>query len=121
MKNGELNPVDFNSIKVQLKPRLTNPGWDDWQFQFHKGTIKTVSWKEFSKTPTHFNSIKVQLKRRKTKVNGAQLRFQFHKGTIKTGFFPQRISHVTHFNSIKVQLKLNCCLTRTSYSLISIP
>ena len=53
-------------------------------FQFHKGTIKTVtSYMELPVLP-HFNSIKVQL-RLYTDSDFTYLKeFQFHKGTIKT-------------------------------------
>ena len=56
-------PIDFNSIKVRLKPGLNAGVIYGNGFQFHKGTIKTpsssLSWNPSSK-------------------------FQFHKGTIKT-------------------------------------
>ena len=54
----------FNSIKVRLK-RILNPIVSvSYEFQFHKGTIKTVD--------------------RHTVARYAN-EFQFHKGTIKTG------------------------------------
>ena len=53
-------------------------------FQFHKGTIRTVSLTVLSVLRIHFNSIKVQLE-------------QFDNFERKYG--------TTHFNSIKVQLE----------------
>ena len=52
----------FNSIKVQLKP-FFRQGYNMFQqFQFHKGTIKTVKLAVTAQTAFDFNSIKVQLK-----------------------------------------------------------
>ena len=53
---------DFNSIKVQLKPFVSNKCDCFTPFQFHKGTIKT----------------KPKMLREPSAV-----KFQFHKGTIK--------------------------------------
>ena len=54
-------------------------------FQFHKGTIKTVSQPYKVYNVHNFNSIKVRLKRRYTQIRCIGVReFQFHKGTIKT-------------------------------------
>ena len=100
----------------------------NFEFQFHKGTIKTVQGlrNEFEKR--HFNSIKVQLKPFSDGFTPAQPLFQFHKGTIKTGKIETRLPSSTefqfhkgtiktlstifailnrdnNFNSIKVQLK----------------
>ena len=36
---------------------------EDWEFQFHKGTIKTTCKYLCGNVSTNFNSIKVQLKR----------------------------------------------------------
>ena len=54
---------DFNSIKVRLKLATTSARTADRQFQFHKGTIKTVQ-------------MLCSFRPRQP--------FQFHKGTIKT-------------------------------------
>ena len=55
--------INFNSIKVRLKPAVKEANNKTLAFQFHKGTIKTV--KDASE---------------KQKLH----EFQFHKGTIKT-------------------------------------
>ena len=54
------------------------------QFQFHKGTIKTISNLTNKLILRHFNSIKVRLKRLGRKGFDRNTEFQFHKGTIKT-------------------------------------
>ena len=54
---------DFNSIKVQLKRDGPYPEDGYRQFQFHKGTIKTLLQAVNTLLQRHFNSIKVQLKR----------------------------------------------------------
>ena len=54
--------LNFNSIKVQLKPYQQHKGLIDKLFQFHKGTIKTPV--------DAFQHVRIK--------------FQFHKGTIKT-------------------------------------
>ena len=101
------NKIDFNSIKVQLKHRANNalnnlptyfnsikvqlklyPFWEQVEycaeFQFHKGTIKTLFLNHWGKQIAHFNSIKVQLKlNAEFGLYKSQI-FQFHKGTIKT-------------------------------------
>ena len=53
----------FNSIKVQLKHKTRVSTLTDKLFQFHKGTIKTLSFLNLLFYLLHFNSIKVQLKR----------------------------------------------------------
>ena len=61
---NERSPIaHFNSIKVQLKPKVAALAELVSKFQFHKGTIKT----------------KLLLR---LELN--TLEFQFHKGTIKT-------------------------------------
>ena len=56
------------------------------QFQFHKGTIKTLSPMFNSNILRNFNSIKVRLKRDISYYDVLSYLFQFHKGTIKTGY-----------------------------------
>ena len=53
----------FNSIKVRLRPFVTNGLTPITQFQFHKGSIKTIGDGIQSMTQAHFNSIKVRLRR----------------------------------------------------------
>ena len=36
--------VDFNSIKVRLEQKTNNNISPRHQFQFHKGTIRTIKW-----------------------------------------------------------------------------
>ena len=122
---------DFNSIKVQLRHRLFYADSDFVEtFQFHKGTIKTISifiksttkpkfqfHKGTIKTATanylpincqYFNSIKVQLRLMSLFVNLFVPLFQFHKGTIKTSIAFRLLSLIAYFNSIKVQLRHAC-------------
>ena len=54
------------------------------EFQFHKGTIKTVFAAIRFSIPSNFNSIKVRLKREYNLIVVTSVKFQFHKGTIKT-------------------------------------
>ena len=97
---------NFNSIKVQLKQTGHYQKRGAVQFQFHKGTIKTLcnaremkgnadfnsikvqlklllrgQWKPIC---FNFNSIKVQLKLVSVHLIAGKAKFQFHKGTIKT-------------------------------------
>ena len=52
----------FNSIKVRLKLSSEKICNYEHQFQFHKGTIKTLLKRLFIKHYLYFNSIKVRLK-----------------------------------------------------------
>ena len=54
------------------------------QFQFHKGTIKTIFHEIVTLLLHHFNSIKVRLKHGGLTYFVVVKTFQFHKGTIKT-------------------------------------
>ena len=56
-----------------------------YEFQFHKGTIRTNA---------------------ATLVTAAKLKFQFHKGTIRTLGLMVGIMTLSGFNSIKVRLEL---------------
>ena len=80
----EVCKADFNSIKVRLKPSYKFVSASVFQFQFHKGTIKTCVSRCICWWSPYFNSIKVRLKPSldilPIDFNG----FQFHKGTIKT-------------------------------------
>ena len=53
-------------------------------FQFHKGTIRTFGFGLIIKDNYHFNSIKVRLERDAWKAKNPAPSFQFHKGTIRT-------------------------------------
>ena len=98
----------FNSIKVQLEPQGFHSVVIHQQFQFHKGTIRTVYPLWESSRSDNFNSIKVQLE---PSIPSHQCPlstvFQFHKGTIRTHHDPISNRGVLHFNSIKVQLELS--------------
>ena len=74
---SEQAKTNFNSIKVQLKPKQPNEVGKLYEFQFHKGTIKT-----------HIHQVPYRLVRL----------FQFHKGTIKTHCF--WIYNILIFNRI---------------------
>ena len=54
--------VHFNSIKVRLKPPRQVGAGLHREFQFHKGTIKTVVEIRVRYIYKNFNSIKVRLK-----------------------------------------------------------
>ena len=54
------------------------------KFQFHKGTIRTLSRKKNSLIFSYFNSIKVQLELMMPTYYDNENIFQFHKGTIRT-------------------------------------
>ena len=75
----------FNSIKVRLKQKADGTPIAYVVFQFHKGTIKTSVFMIIAISKTNFNSIKVRLKHEGADgVKGRPFLFQFHKGTIKT-------------------------------------
>ena len=68
-----LNPFgNFNSIKVQLKLELGVLCVHLYQFQFHKGTIKTIQQMTIREFCLNFNSIKVQLKRAKRSFTSSE-------------------------------------------------
>ena len=54
------------------------------EFQFHKGTIRTVVDLSLNAFDNYFNSIKVQLEPDTSGVQQVPDIFQFHKGTIRT-------------------------------------
>ena len=53
-------------------------------FQFHKGTIRTLTTPNFGEYMRDFNSIKVQLELAIPLCHTLPHIFQFHKGTIRT-------------------------------------
>ena len=76
----------FNSIKVRLElTQRVLKRCVRCSFQFHKGTIRTVS---------------------PIVGAGLSLLFQFHKGTIRTMLREVNLNGITDFNSIKVRLEL---------------
>ena len=58
--------------------------WVVLLFQFHNGTIKTMSQIKLPQIKLRFNSITVQLRRNGQGTAGQAPSFQFHNGTIKT-------------------------------------
>ena len=76
--------INFNSIKVRLKPPNAPEIRPYNAFQFHKGTIKTDL--------SHRHMFTAQP-------------FQFHKGTIKTVFFNREYRYVATFQFHKGTIK----------------
>ena len=135
--------TDFNSIKVQLKPAQIVKERLLSQFQFHKGTIKTIAnfrvrilfakfqfHKGTIKTRIiiinrmivlHFNSIKVQLKPAPVLLSDITPLFQFHKGTIKTAYQQPQQPPVNKFQFHKGTIKTGRASDRSSCASISIP
>ena len=109
-------------------------------FQFHKGTIRTLSLRDNLSLSLDFNSIKVRLELimmsfallmlsdfnsikvrlepcTAVRLSSPRTKFQFHKGTIRTlSRFLLLISHITNFNSIKVRLEQREALSRCEIS-----
>ena len=56
------NTANFNSIKVQLRQTAVFLDLCFERFQFHKGTIKTITANASTAKKVYFNSIKVQLR-----------------------------------------------------------
>ena len=76
---------DFNSIKVRLERSSEDTEVAKTEFQFHKGTIRTVHQKIQKLQKLNFNSIKVRLEHVIVTETTIYTEFQFHKGTIRTG------------------------------------
>ena len=74
----------FNSIKVRLELASKNAYDSLHEFQFHKGTIRTVITKAVNGVIMYFNSIKVRLELERKYFCSDYIIFQFHKGTIRT-------------------------------------
>ena len=91
---------NFNSIKVRLELCSCSIKMFIWQFQFHKGTIRTL-------VADYTMLIK--------------LIFQFHKGTIRTTAIPLQSKKQVNFNSIKVRLELKFFAWLAKNYHISIP
>ena len=142
-----LSNTNFNSIKVRLE-RIGSAisAGANLLFQFHKGTIRTVTLDSTSGIRSNFNSIKVRLERSnrwvvayfRSDFNSIKVRleltllnlliflqskFQFHKGTIRTSFAIAKMSSLVfiYFNSIKVRLEPCCRYQCLQTSPISIP
>ena len=76
------------------------------EFQFHKGTIRTVISITSFLLFANFNSIKVQLEPFSRDILTSPVKtFQFHKGTIRTVSKSKNEALLYNFNSIKVQLE----------------
>ena len=77
--------LHFNSIKVRLEQELqTYNIYNPFQFQFHKGTIRTEAKRALKYSVDNFNSIKVRLEQKPLSISVGLRLFQFHKGTIRT-------------------------------------
>ena len=77
-----------------------------FQFQFHKGTIKTHErCVDDKSTYINFNSIKVQLKQILLTMIHCIIPFQFHKGTIKTSTYPINTTLLLKFQFHKGTIK----------------
>ena len=59
--NDRKEEVNFNSIKVRLERSRRVDGRAFIEFQFHKGTIRTLRCPKRCLGTLHFNSIKVRL------------------------------------------------------------
>ena len=135
--------IYFNSIKVRLEPDAPKFSLKVYQFQFHKGTIRTKISTQLSHSLINFNSIKVRLEPNFSAMiwpplpnfNSIKVRlehiisqlkkplqpFQFHKGTIRTAASGLLQYRHKHFNSIKVRLELTTSTKSFLISAISIP
>ena len=80
-----ISALNFNSIKVRLERPVSPVSYKQLtKFQFHKGTIRTLTTLEAICWIIHFNSIKVRLEQSPQRLSALIPRFQFHKGTIRT-------------------------------------
>ena len=97
---------NFNSIKVRLEPISGVQSLNAFEFQFHKGTIRTaidlVLLVFMMIFQFHKGTIRTKEVRRKTRRRRI---FQFHKGTIRTLLPCRLMIIVVYFNSIKVRLE----------------
>ena len=91
------------------------------EFQFHKGTIKTVFLVMFLKVLLDFNSIKVRLKPNDEPYKAYFIGFQFHKGTIKTVGNRQILNGVCVFQFHKGTIKTFMHYFSFGFFPISIP
>ena len=75
---------NFNSIKVRLNQRMFPQCYSNFEFQFHKGTIKPLLTNFVAKDSVIFQFHKGTIKPAPFAdyLDSVQL-FQFHKGTIK--------------------------------------
>ena len=98
----------FNSIKVRLKRMMLLLLFAYMLFQFHKGTIKTVTRLILHDFLMNFNSIKVRLKRFLLRLEETQSTyFNSIKVRLKPFVPPCVLCVLLYFNSIKVRLKQN--------------
>ena len=99
----------FNSIKVQLELSASQDCSSSSQFQFHKGTIRTLSSLDLPPFLNYFNSIKVQLEQDLSNLEkGLKDYFNSIKVQLEQQILLCVISSFVYFNSIKVQLELLC-------------
>ena len=91
---------------VQLKRSRVTAIGSPSKFQFHNGTIKTVSFSTVSSTTSLFQFHNGTIKTHQFCVpHSLPTLFQFHNGTIKTTHRHFLVLHCYDFNSIMVQLK----------------
>ena len=111
----------FNSIKVRLELGNTTPILFLHQFQFHKGTIRTIPETSPYQLYNHFNSIKVRLEQLNPLKVLVKILFQFHKGTIRTenGWIYTADSSIFQFH--KGTIRTPCIIAMQPVIDISIP
>ena len=99
---------NFNSIKVRLEPVTPATQSElNLEFQFHKGTIRTLCLVANLLNVYHFNSIKVRLELTRTLVSILiLLYFNSIKVRLELNSVFDVLSHDLYFNSIKVRLEL---------------
>ena len=77
----------FNSIKVRLELRREQPIAERLQFQFHKGTIRTLDTNNGRENITVFQFHKGTIRTVHPYMASVKsIQFQFHKGTIRTQY-----------------------------------
>ena len=75
-------------------------------FQFHKGTIRTLSTAQGITDAAGFQFHKGTIRTITNATTKSYIQeFQFHKGTIRTIAYHSRVRAQPHFNSIKVRLE----------------
>ena len=115
--------LHFNSIKVRLERSRIRNRQRIWQFQFHKGTIRTCGCAQAcNPSDDYFNSIKVRLEHEQREPL-KQMRPYFN--SIKVRLEPllgsQSSYYNQNFNSIKVRLEHFAVAEDNALDTISIP
>ena len=89
----------FNSMKVRLEQSELANNDAVSKFQFHEGTIGTLSGRFAEISDRHFNSMKVRLELAVLLRAADPLEFQFHEGTIGT---PERRQALRAIDKISI-------------------